>query len=309
MEYLLTTNSLTKQYKGVKVVNNVNMHIKRGDIYGFVGENGAGKTTIIRLLTGLANVTSGDYDLFGENSKTGNLETVKKRMAAVVESPSIYLNMSAYDNLKLQCSMLGVADLSVIDEVLVMVGLDYLRNEKKAAGKFSLGMRQRLGIAMALVGNPDFIILDEPMNGLDPEGIVGIRELIIKLNQEKGITFLISSHILDELQKVATTFGFIHRGELIREISIEQLHEECRKCIEIVVDDVNYTIKVLDENPDLNSYKVLPNGVIRIYDEITVNELVKLLDSKGIIIRKFNSNDENIEEFYLNIIRGGMYNA
>lgn len=309
MEYLLTTNSLTKQYKGVKVVNNVNMHIKRGDIYGFVGENGAGKTTIIRLLTGLANVTSGDYDLFGENSKTGNLETVKKRMAAVVESPSIYLNMSAYDNLKLQCSMLGVADLSVIDEVLVMVGLDYLRNEKKAAGKFSLGMRQRLGIAMALVGNPDFIILDEPMNGLDPEGIVEIRELIIKLNQEKGITFLISSHILDELQKVATTFGFIHRGELIREISIEQLHEECRKCIEIVVNDVNYTIKVLDENPDLNSYKVLPNGVIRIYDEITVNELVKLLDSKGIIIRKFNSNDENIEEFYLNIIRGGMYNA
>ncbi len=309
MEYILSTNSLTKQYKGVKVVNSVNMHIRKGDVYGFVGENGAGKTTIIRLLTGLANPSGGDFDLFGVNSKTGDISTIKRKMAAVVESPSIYLNMSAYDNLVLQCRLLGIKDFSIIPDVLEQVGLSDVLNDKKSAGRFSLGMRQRLGIAMALIGNPEFIILDEPMNGLDPEGIIGIRELIIKLNTEKGITFLISSHILDELQKVATTFGFIHKGELIRELTVEQLHEECRKCIEIVVENVDYTLKVLEELEEINSYKVLQNGTIRIYDEITVNALVKILDTKNIMIKKFNSNDENIEEFYLNMIRGGVNNA
>ena len=280
------------------------MHIEKGQVYGFIGENGAGKTTIIRMLAGLARPSAGNYELFGVKSYEGSqIRRVRGKMAAIVESPSIYPNFSAYDNIKLQCGLLGVTDPSVIDRVLSMTGLSYLRNEKKNAAKFSLGMRQRLGIAMALVGDPEFIILDEPMNGLDPEGIVEIRELILKLNRENGITFLISSHILDELQKVATNYGFIHRGELVRELTAKELSEQCKKSLDIYTSDAGETAKLISEGKLASDFKFLENGGLRIYDEVNINRLVVFLDGKGIRLEKINSNEGSIEEFYLDMIR------
>lgn len=308
MELVLKTSALSKSYRGTKVVKSVNMHIARGDVYGFIGENGAGKTTIIRMITGLANPTDGDYQLFGANFYGKDIKNARRRMSAVVETPSVYLNMNAVDNLRLQCDLLGVTDLSIINETLDTVGLGYLINSKKVAKNFSLGMKQRLGIAMALVGNPDFIILDEPMNGLDPEGIVDVRELLIKLNRDKNITFLISSHILSELEKVATTFGFIHKGELIKEISAEDLHKECRKCVELLLTDVSSVPTILDKLEGAQSYKILPNNYVRIYGEVEVAKLVEAFTAKNIGINSINTKDESVEEFYLNIM-GGKKNA
>jgi len=303
MEEVITTRDLTKRYKKKIVVNKVNMHIEKGAVYGFIGENGAGKTTIIRMLSGLVRPTAGDYRLFGASSANGKARKEQHRMAAIVESPSVYQNFSAYDNLKLQCSLSGIKDLSVIDRVMEQVGLSYLKGEKKTAGKFSLGMRQRLGIAMALIGDPEFIILDEPMNGLDPEGIVEIRELIMKLNREKDITFLISSHILDELQKVATTFGFIHKGELVREISAEEIKVECKKSIDVFTENIENTVSLLKGNGIAADIAMTDNGYIRIFDDISINKLVMFLDGKGVEVLRIKSNEGNIEEFYLDMMK------
>ena len=209
MEYVLQTFDIVKKYNKQRVLDKVNMNIQKGDIYGFVGENGSGKTTIIRLVTGLIFADEGSYELFGVSNKDKKILQSRKKVGAVVETPSIYRNMTAYENLKTQCLLLGVNDENKIKEVLEIVGLVDLYDSKKHAGNFSLGMRQRLGIAMALLNEPEFLILDEPMNGLDPEGIVSMRELIIHLNQNKGITFLISSHILTELSLIANRYGII----------------------------------------------------------------------------------------------------
>ena len=213
MKYVLQTFGLSKKYKNQWALKDVNMHISKGDIYGFVGENGSGKTTIIRLITGLIFPTEGKLALFGVNSDSPEILVQRKKTGAIVESPSIYMNMSAAENLRLQCSILGITE-NVEERVkatLNEVGLADMYENKKHASNFSLGMRQRLGIGMALLGEPEFIILDEPMNGLDPAGIVEVRELILKLNQEKKITFLISSHILSELALVATKYGIISK--------------------------------------------------------------------------------------------------
>ena len=216
MNCVLSTNALCKRYRKQIAVNCVDMHIERGDIYGFVGENGSGKTTVIRLITGLISPNSGSFELFGTDSRSPGIGQARSRIGAIVESPSIYLNMSAYDNLKTQGAICGIHSDEKIRAVLKDVGLEELYGDRKHAGNFSLGMRQRLGIAMALLSEPEFLILDEPMNGLDPAGIVGLRELILKLNRERGITFLISSHILTELALIATKYGIISKGKLIR---------------------------------------------------------------------------------------------
>lgn len=238
MEYVLRTKNLTKRFGDLAAIRHVNMHISPGDIYGFIAPNGAGKTTIIRVITGLVHPTEGSYQLFGTDYKDPTISQARRRVSAIVETPSFYQNLNAYDNLLIQCKQLGIVDYSIIDEMLDVVGIGYLRNNTKKVKHFSLGMKQRLGIAMTLIGNPDFVLLDEPMNGLDPEGIVEIRELILRLNQERNITFLISSHTLGELSKIANKYGFIRHGELIKEINARQLKEECRKSTEISVDNV-----------------------------------------------------------------------
>ena len=210
MKYILQTNKLTKNYKKFWALKGLSMHVPQGSIYGLVGRNGAGKTTLIRLICGLQKPTKGGYILYGVKDTERRISKARRRMGAVVETPAIYMDMTAEDNLKQQCLILGTPSYDSIPEILELVGLSNTGNKK--ARNFSLGMKQRLGIAVALMGNPDFLVLDEPINGLDPQGIIEIRELILKLNREYQITVLISSHILDELARLATHYGFVDDG-------------------------------------------------------------------------------------------------
>lgn len=299
MEYVLQTFDIVKKYNKQKALAGVNMNIQKGDIYGFVGENGSGKTTIIRLITGLIFADEGSYKLFGVSNKDKKILESRKKVGAVVETPSIYRNMTAYENLKTQCLLLGVNDENKIKEVLEIVGLADLYDSKKHAGNFSLGMRQRLGIAMALLNEPEFLILDEPMNGLDPEGIVSMRELIIHLNQNKGITFLISSHILTELSLIANRYGIISKGKIIKEISYEDMKKECRKSLYIQTQDIEKLVKVV-EGLEVD---VLSNGV-KVYGDISINELLNKIIKAKVQIDSINSNESSLEEYYLDVIRG-----
>ncbi|MCR5339489.1 MAG: ABC transporter ATP-binding protein [Lachnospiraceae bacterium] len=304
MEYVFTCKDLGKKYGTFSALTGMNMEIPKGAIYGFVGKNGAGKTTLIRLLCGLQQPTSGSFELMGIANDSKDIVKARRRMGAVVESPAIYKDLSARSNLIQQCLMLGLPDFDKVDEVLTLVGLADTKNKK--ARKFSLGMKQRLGLAIALCGDPDFIILDEPTNGLDPQGIIEIRELIIKLNQEKGITFLISSHILDELARMATHYGFIDKGRIVRQMSSQELRKECRKAVRIKVNDTKALAKVLDEMK--LEYKVLDDETADMYAEITFSELAKKCEQGGCTIISMEEHDESLEAFYLSLL-GGADNA
>ena len=301
MEYVLRTLNLSKQYKNKLVLDKVCINIKRGDIYGFVGENGSGKTTVIRCICGLVRPNGGSIELFGTKDTDAGILVERKKMSAVVETPSIYLNMSAFDNLKMQCDILGLKNYDKIEQVLSEVGLAYLSKDKKKAGDFSLGMRQRLGIAMALLGEPEFMILDEPMNGLDPTGIVEIRELILKLNRERNMTFLISSHILTELSLVATTYGIISKGKLIKEVSAENLQRECGRSIYLEGQDNTKLFFALKERFGDN---VREEGVgVRVFGDADVNEILDVaLKTTALII--VNNSRLGIEDYYLSIVGG-----
>ncbi len=301
MQTVLKTEGVSKKYKNTLALDKVNMNISAGDIYGFVGENGSGKTTLIRLITGLAFADEGKIELFGVSSDSPEIVKKRKKIGAVVETPSIYLNLSARDNLKIQGELIGEQSEEKIKQALETVGLASLYNEKKHAGDFSLGMRQRLGIAMALLGEPEFIILDEPMNGLDPAGIVEIRELILKLNKENGITFLISSHILSELELVATKYGIISKGALIKEITSEQLHAECKKTTSICAKDVDVLIKTVT---DLGyDFEVIKDG-IKVLGEMDLNEFLKRAIAKDAQILSVNCQEMSLEEYYLALVGG-----
>lgn len=302
MENILTTYRLKKKYGKSLAVNGVDMHINRGDIYGFVGENGSGKTTVIRLITGLIFPQSGHFTLFGFENTSKQIETARKRIGAIVESPSIYLNMSAFDNLKQQCILLG-KDESNILPVLTDVGLAELYNDKKRAGDYSLGMRQRLGIAMVLLGEPEFIILDEPMNGLDPAGIVEIRELILRLNRERNITFLISSHILTELSLVATKYGIISKGRLLKEITSEELENECSKTTVISAEDPNALADCIKTAfPDYR-LKYATEGVM-LHGDIDLNGVLSAILNANVKLTGVNCNHTSFEDYYLALIGG-----
>ncbi len=305
MDYVLKTLDLSKKFRNKLVLDKVNINIKKGDIYGFVGENGSGKTTVIRLVCGLINPSSGNVELFGVRDNDPKILAERKKLGAVVETPSIYLNMSAIDNLKMQYDILGLKTPAKITEVLEEVGLSSLANDKKQAGDFSLGMRQRLGIAMALLSEPEFLILDEPMNGLDPTGIVEIRELILKLNREKNMTFLISSHILTELSLVATKYGIISKGKIIKEVSADELSRECGSSIYLEAKDNELLLNVLSVRYGKD---VKVDGVgVRVYGEVDINELLTLAmqDNKLITV---NNERSGIEDYYLSIM-GGERNA
>src|SRR5690554_1889813 len=298
---ILKTNNLSKIYNGHPAVNDVNMNINKGDIYGFIGENGAGKTTLIRLVTGLANITSGSYELFGVNNLDANIYQVKRKVSTIVESPSLYLNMNAYNNLLIQAQILGIKDMSILDDTLKVVDLFYLRDSKKLVKNFSLGMKQRLGLAIALIGKPEFILLDEPMNGLDPEGIVKIRQLILKLNRENNITFLISSHNLNELSKLVNKYGFISHGKLIQEITVEKLQRQFEKQIELEVYDNEKTINALKEL-DIDNYNNIDINKFIIYQDQEISDLASSLNKKGVKINSISEKKANIEDYYLHLL-------
>ncbi|MDE6728955.1 MAG: ATP-binding cassette domain-containing protein, partial [Oscillospiraceae bacterium] len=270
-------------------------------IYGFVGKNGAGKTTLIRLVCGLQFATSGDFTLYGKSSKNADISTARRRMGAVVETPSIYLDMTAVDNLKQQYRIIGLPNFDGIPELLKLVGLE--DTGKKKARNFSLGMRQRLGIAVALCGSPDFLLLDEPVNGLDPQGIIEMRELILKLNRERGITVLISSHILDELSRLATHYGFIDNGRLVKEISAEDLEKECRKAARVSVSDTKALAVVMDTLG--LEYKIIDGKTADIFGEISITTLTESLKNTYGELFSINEHDESLEAYFINLVGGG----
>lgn len=303
MDYILRTFGLSKKYKKHLAVNDANMTICRGDIYGFVGENGSGKTTIIRLITGLIFPLSGSFELFGIANSSPDIKTARRKIGAVVESPSIYQNMSAYDNLKMQCMILGLPVDERIEKTLNEVGLGFLLNDKKHAGDFSLGMRQRLGIAMALLGEPEFLILDEPMNGLDPAGIVEIRELILKLNRERNITFLISSHILTELSLVANKYGIISKGHIIKEITADELKKEMLKTTDVLVDKPELLSTLLENIVETDALVYIPQGV-RFVGDVNLNLLLGAIINADIKILNITSHEPSFEDYYLDVVGG-----
>lgn len=301
MEYVLTTSALSKTYRKFEALKDLTMHIPKGAIYGFVGRNGAGKTTLIRVIGGLQEPTSGDYTLYGISNKDRRISKARRRMGAVVETPSIYLDMTAEENLKQQALVLGVPNYDSIPEILKLVGLE--NTGKKKARNFSLGMKQRLGIAVALIGNPDFIVLDEPINGLDPQGIVEIRELILKLNREHGITVLISSHILGELSKLATHYGFIEKGHIVKEISAEELEAACRKCLKVDVSDIKILAQVLDKLS--LDYEIESDTEASVFGSVKISDLAVGLANDGGELISIHEQDENLEGYFINLIGGG----
>ncbi|RHP29840.1 ABC transporter ATP-binding protein [Lachnotalea sp. AF33-28] len=300
MEYILSTEALSKQYKNFKALNGLTMHVEKGAIYGFVGRNGAGKTTLIRLICGLQQPTSGTYTLYGIKNTSKEIQEARRRMGAVVETPSLYQDMTAEENLREQYRIIGRPSFHGIQELLALVGLS--DTGRKKVRNFSLGMRQRLGIAVALSGDPDFLVLDEPANGLDPQGIIEMRELILKLNRERQITVLISSHILDELSRLATHYGFIDHGSIIKEISADKLEEACRKCMHMEVSDIRALIRVLDLNK--MEYTVLSDTAAEIYGECNVSDLILALKNEGCEVMKIAERDESLESYYINLIGG-----
>lgn len=303
MDYILTTNSISKHYRHFKALNDLSIHVPKGAIYGFVGKNGAGKTTLIRLICGLQEPSTGGYTLYGASNTSKDIVKIRRRMGAVVETPSIFLDMTAEDNLKEQYRILGLPSFEAIPELLKLVGLE--DTGKKKAKNFSLGMRQRLGIAIALVGDPDFLVLDEPTNGLDPQGIIEMRELILKLNREQQITVLISSHILDELSRLATHYGFIDNGHMVKEISAEELEKACRKCVSIEVSDIKALGRVLDGMGI--DYQLLSDTQADIYAKVNVSELVLALAKEDCEVTTMNVHDESLESYYVSLVGGGSY--
>ena len=304
MDYLLSTNCLTKQFKKQKAVNNVSMHIKQGEIYGFIGRNGAGKTTFLKMISGLTYPTSGEISLFG---CSGNeMKKMFSRIGTLIEAPGLYPNLTAYENLKLKCLCIGLNKQDYINNLLKTVGLSDVG--KKKVKNYSLGMKQRLGIAMALIGEPDLLVLDEPINGLDPQGIAEVRDTIFKLNKERNITIIISSHILEELSKIATDYGIIHNGELIEEMTKEELLSKCCERIEIKLEQPELACAVLDRMKFTN-YKVVDKNKIHIFERLDeTGNITMELSKENIIIKSIAVESEALEEFFFELT-GGAANA
>ena len=300
MEYVLQTKHLSKKYGKFNALDNLNMSVPKGSIYGFVGKNGAGKTTLIRTICGLQQPSDGSYSLYGINNQDAKITRSRRRMGAVVETPAIYLDMSAEQNLIEQAILLGLPNFTAIKELLSLVGLADVG--KKKVKDYSLGMRQRLGIAIALVGDPDFLVLDEPINGLDPQGIIDMRELILRLNRERQITILISSHILDELSRLATHYGFIDHGHLIKEIDAAELERQCRKYVRIEVNDTALLSRVLDLMGI--EYCIHSSTQADIYAKPNVSRLAATLAKDGCEIISIQEKDESLESYFMNLVGG-----
>ncbi len=303
MEYILTTNSLGKKYRHFHALDNISLHVPKGSIYGLVGKNGAGKTTLIRVVCGLQEPSTGEYCLCSVKNTDAGISKARRRVSALVETPALYLDMNAYDNLKQQCLILGVPSFDEIPQIIKFVGLEGAK--KKTVRNYSLGMKQRLGIAIAMIGNPDFILLDEPINGLDPQGIIEVRELILKLNRERQVTVLVSSHILDELSKIATHYGFLNGGHLVKETSAEEINLACRKCAVVTVSDVKGLALVLDEMKI--EYEVVSDTEAKIYEEPNITTLVTGLLKHNCELISYQQKNESLENYFINLI-GGVQN-
>ena len=304
MNYVVSTNCLTKQFSKHTAVDNVCLHIKQGEIYGFIGRNGAGKTTFMKMISGLSTPTSGEITLFGDKGR--DVKKHHSRIGNLIEAPGLYPAMTGYQNLKCKMLALGIHKEGYIDELLELVGLQ--NTGKKKVKNYSLGMKQRLGIAMALIGGPDLLILDEPINGLDPQGIVEVRDTLLRLKNEQHMTIMISSHILEELYKIADTFGIINEGKLIQELSRDELTEICSDYIELRVSDASAACPIIEEM-GISEYKVVSNDTVYIYEQLERSgELNMKLGKAGIVISSLQIVQEKLENYFLKLT-GGTDNA
>lgn len=299
-EYVLRTNKLLKKYNNDYAIDHIHITVAKGEIYGLIGQNGAGKSTMLRLVTGLAFPTSGSIELFG-NDHPGSITLGQKRMGAIIENPALFLNMSAYENLEVQRLQKGIPGKDCIKNTLELVGLT--DTKKKKVKDFSLGMKQRLGLGIALLSDPELLILDEPTNGLDPMGIVELRELIKKLNREKGLTVLISSHILSELHQLATKFGIIHKGKLLEELSSKQLDEKCKQHIRIKVDDPSKGAIILEERLSTTNFEVMQDGTIKLFNHLDdIRTVSQALTDNGLIMEHLSHNGDSLEGYFSRLI-------
>ncbi|MDO4167480.1 MAG: ABC transporter ATP-binding protein [Eubacteriales bacterium] len=303
-EYLLSTRGLTKQYGRQKAVNQVDLHIKKGAIYGFIGRNGAGKTTFLKMISGLARPTSGEIEMFGY--KGSELSQIRSRIGCLIEAPGLYGNMTAEDNLNIKCKLFGIKKPGYVEEILKIVGLE--QAGKKKTKHFSLGMKQRLGIGLALVGEPDLLVLDEPINGLDPQGIVEVRDTILRLQQERHMTIIISSHILEELSKIATHYGIIHNGTLLQELTSEELMQRCSERIELTLQYPDTAVPVLD-SMGFTNYQVVDQNHIHVFERLSESaQLNQALVKADVLVQEITINNEELETYFLNLT-GGAQNA
>ncbi len=298
-EIVLQTKQLTKRYRSFTALDHADMTVYREDIYGLIGRNGAGKTTMMKLVTGLSEQTEGEYSIFG---KTGSAaEKEKRRIGCLIENPAFFGNLTAYQNLRYYCYQKGITDLKQIDEALELVQLTDVRNKKFR--KFSLGMKQRLGIAFAVLDNPDLVILDEPINGLDPIGISELRDTFRKLSQERGITLIISSHILSELYAVANRFLFIDKGKVLKEVTKQELDLECSRCLVVKTDDTKKTATILESKLNITDYKVTDMSEIRIYQEnVSPKELNRTLIQNGIDVDGITESGVSLEDYFKQLV-------
>lgn len=300
-QYLISTNALTKQFGHQKAVDNVNLHIRKGAVYGFIGRNGAGKTTCLKMITGLSRPTEGEIEIFGYKGK--ELEKIRDRVGCLIEGPGLYENMNAYDNLKTKCLFCGIHKKGYIEEILDMIGLT--DTKRKSVKKFSLGMKQRLGIGLALVGEPDILVLDEPINGLDPQGIAEIRDVLHNLQQVRNMTIIISSHILEELSKIATDYGIINNGVLLQELTREELMDRCSERIEITLDRPDSAIPVLDRL-GFTKYQMTDKNHIHVYERLDESAHLNMeLANSGVLVKGISITNEELESYFLNLMGGG----
>ena len=301
MECVLQTDNLTKCYKNIPALDGLTMHIPKGAIYGFVGRNGAGKTTLIRLICGLQEPSSGSFSLFGIRNDSKDIVNSRRKIGAIVETPAIYMDMTAEENLRQQYRILGISSYVSIPEILKLVGLE--NTGKKKVRQFSLGMKQRLGIAIALSGDPRLLILDEPTNGLDPQGIVEMREMILKLNRKREITVLISSHILDELSRLATHYGIIDHGQMVKELGAQELNAACRKCVRVEVSDTSVLARVLDAMGV--EYQIISDTTADVFASVNVTQLTLALAKEKCEVLSMQERDESLENYFLSLTGGG----
>lgn len=302
---VLKTSNLTKKYRSHLAVNNADLEIRQGEIFGLVGKNGAGKTTLLRMITGLIMPTSGEIELFNETSNEG-LCISRMRTGSIIETPSFFPYLSAEKNLEYYRIQRGIAEKDIVEDTLRIVGLEGTGNKKFK--NFSLGMKQRLGLALAIMTSPDLLILDEPINGLDPTGIVEFRDILLKLNRERNITIIISSHILSELAQLATSFGFIHDGKFIEHISSKELGQKCKSSVSIKVDSTEKASAIIETLLGSKKYEVLNGNEIRIYEFLDKPEMVaKELITNGVMIYSLNQVGANLENYYIDLIGGNKH--
>ena len=296
---VIKLRDISKKRGQTEILNHLNMTVYQKDIYGFIGQNGAGKSTTMKIIMSLIKETQGQLELFDSLDNQIN----RSRIGAIIENPAFYPYMTAYENLKYYVQYKGIVEINSIEKVLKMVGLENVR--KKKYKNYSLGMKQRLGLALALINNPDLLILDEPLNGLDPQGIVELREILSHLNKKYGITMLISSHILDELEMIATRYGFIHQGQMIEEITAEKLQEKLKKYISLDVENIGLASITLEQKLHTENFKVMDDHTIYLYDFVNESSLVATtLIQEGVILKTINVSNMSLENYYLSLIKG-----